>query len=216
MSLRIEDAPNFTADTIEGPIDFHGWMGNGYAVLFSHPKDFPPVCMTELEVMAGMIDTFANRNARIVGISVDPTEDHHRWKSDIESYSGEAVTYPMIGDPQMKVAKLYGMTPAEEEVGTARAPAQNATVRSVCIIGPDKKVKLVPTYPMTTGQNFDEILRALDPMRLTAEHQVETPANWNHGEDVIVTSAVSDEYAEAGFGGFERKLPYLRTTRQPG
>ena len=217
MSLRInDDAPNFTADTTEGPIDFHAWMGDGYAVLFSHPKDFTPVCTTELGVMAGMIDKFAKRNAKIIGISVDPVEDHHRWKSDIENYSGETVTYPMIGDPQMKVAKLYGMMPAEEEAGTARTPAQNATVRSVYIIAPDKKVKLVLTYPMTTGRNFDEILRALDSIQLTAKHQVATPANWNDGEDVIVTAAVSDEDAKARFGGFERKLPYLRTTRQPG
>ena len=216
MSLRInDDAPNFKAETTEGPIDFHEWMGDGYAILFSHPKDFTPVCTTELGLMAGMMDEFARRNAKIIGISVDPVDDHHRWKSDIEAYSGASIGYPMIGDPEMKVAKLYNMMPGDEEAGEGRTPAQNQTVRSVYVIGPDKKVKLVLTYPMTTGRNFDELLRALDSIQLTAKHQVATPANWKQGEDVIVTAAVSDEDATARFGGFERKLPYLRTTQQP-
>jgi alkyl hydroperoxide reductase subunit AhpC len=216
MSLRInDDAPNFTAETTEGPIDFYDWMGDGWAILFSHPKDFTPVCTTELGVMAGMMGEFAKRNAKIIGISVDPVADHHRWKSDIESYSGTRVTYPMIGDPEMKVAKLYNMMPADEQPGEGRTPAQNQTVRSVYVIGPDKKVKLVLTYPMTTGRNFEELLRALDSIQLTARHQVATPANWKHGEDVIVTAAVSDEDATARFGSFERRLPYLRTTKQP-
>jgi thioredoxin-dependent peroxiredoxin len=217
MSLRINDtAPNFSADTTEGPIDFYDWMGGGYAILFSHPKNFTPVCTTELGAMAGMIPDFEKRNAKIIGISVDPVEDHRKWKSDIESYSGNRVSYPMIGDPEMKVAKAYAMMPASEEPGAARTPAQNATVRTVYIVGPDHKVKLALTYPMTTGRNFDEILRALDSIQLTAKHQVATPANWKQGEDVIVTAAVSDDDARARFGGFDKKLPYLRTTKQPG
>ena len=216
MSLRINDtAPNFDADTTEGPINFYDWMGDGWAVIFSHPKDFTPVCTTELGVMAGMMDDFAKRNAKIIGVSVDPVEDHHRWKSDIEAFSGNAVNYPMIGDPEMKVAKMYNMMPFAEEVGAARTPAQNATVRTVYVIGPDKKVKLSLTYPMTTGRNFDEILRSLDSIQLTTKHSVATPANWRQGEDVIVTAAVSDDDAKSRFGGFEKKLPYLRTTKQP-
>lgn len=217
MGLRINDtAPDFTADTTEGEIRFHDWIGDGYAVMFSHPKDFTPVCTTELGTMAGMAGEFEKRNAKIIGISVDPVEDHHRWKSDIATATGNEVAYPMIGDPEMKVAKLYDMLPASETQVEGRTPADNATVRSVFIIGPDKKVKLSLTYPMTTGRNFDEILRALDSIQLTANHQVATPANWHQGEDVIVTPAVSDEDAEARFGGFERVLPYLRKTKQPG
>ncbi|WP_226779783.1 peroxiredoxin [Oceaniglobus trochenteri] len=218
MALRINDtAPDFTAETTEGSIRFHDWIGDGYAILFSHPKDFTPVCTTELGMMAGMAEEFAKRDAKIIGISVDPVEDHHRWKADIASYTGNEVSYPMIGDPDMKVAKLFDMLPAEESGDPAnRTPADNQTVRTVFIIGPDKKVKLSLTYPMTTGRNFDEILRALDSIRLTATHKVATPANWNNGEDVIVTAAVSDEEANEKFGGFEKKLPYLRTTKQPG
>ncbi|PRY92753.1 alkyl hydroperoxide reductase subunit AhpC [Hasllibacter halocynthiae] len=218
MALRIGDtAPNFTAQTTEGEIDFHDWIGDGYAILFSHPKDFTPVCTTELGAMAGMAEEFARRDAKIIGISVDPIEDHLRWKDDIKSYTGNAVEYPMIGDPDMTVAKLYDMLPAEASGDPAdRTPADNQTVRTVFIIGPDKKVKLSLTYPMTTGRNFDEILRALDSIRLTAEHKVATPAGWRDGEDVIVTAAVSDDEANERFGGFERKLPYLRTTKQPG
>ncbi len=217
MVLRINDtAPDFTIDTTEGEIDFHEWIGDGYAVLFSHPKDFTPVCTTELGVMAGMEEEFAKRNAKIIGISVDPVEDHHRWKSDIETVSGNRVSYPMIGDRELKVAKLYDMLPASEgATSEGRTPADNATVRSVFIIGPDKKIKLSLTYPMTTGRNFDEILRALDSIQLTINHQVATPANWKQGEDVIITPAVSNEDAKERFGDFESVLPYLRKTKQP-
>lgn len=217
MSLRINDtAPDFTADTTEGQIRFHEWIGDGYAVLFSHPKDFTPVCTTELGVMAGMMDQFAKRNCKVLGISVDPVESHHKWKSDIETTSGNKVSYPMIGDPELKVAKLYDMLPAGAgDSSEGRTPADNATVRSVFVVGPDKKIKLILTYPMTTGRNFDELLRAIDSIQLTAKHQVATPANWKHGEDVIITPAVSDEDAEKRFGRFERVLPYLRKTKQP-
>ncbi len=217
MSLRINDtAPDFSAETTEGRINFHQWVGDGYAVLFSHPKDFTPVCTTELGVMAGLSEEFAKRNAKIIGISVDPVEDHHRWKSDIETVSGNTVGYPMIGDPNLEVAKLYDMLPAATGGSSAgRTPADNATVRSVFIVGPDKKVKLTLTYPMTTGRNFDEILRALDSIQLTANHQVATPANWQQGEDVIITPAVSNEAAKERFGDYETVLPYLRKTKQP-
>jgi len=217
MSLRINDtAPDFTADTTEGEIRFHDWIGDGYAVMFSHPKDFTPVCTTELGVMAGMVDEFAKRDAKIIGISVDPVENHHKWKSDIETVSGNSVSYPMIGDTDLKVAKLYGMLPADTgETSEGRTAADNATVRSVFIIGPDKKIKLSLTYPMTTGRNFDEILRALDSIRLTAEHKVATPANWKSGEDVIITPAVSNEEAKERFGSYDEVLPYLRKTKAP-
>ncbi|MEM9141131.1 MAG: peroxiredoxin [Pseudomonadota bacterium] len=217
MSLRINDtAPDFTAETTEGPISFHDWIGDGYAILFSHPKDFTPVCTTELGVMAGMIDEFAKRNTKILGISVDPVESHKQWKADIESVSGNPVSYPMIGDPDLKVAKLYDMLPASAgDTSEGRTPADNATVRSVFVIGPDKKVKLSLTYPMTTGRNFDELLRAIDSIQLTANHKVATPANWTHGEDVIITPAVSDDEATEKFGTFEKVLPYLRKTKQP-
>ncbi|WOI55457.1 peroxiredoxin [Palleronia sp. LCG004] len=218
MALRIGDtAPDFTANSTEGEIRFHDWIGDGYAILFSHPKDFTPVCTTELGAMAGMSEEFAKRNAKIMGISVDPVEDHVRWKSDIASYTGHEVRYPMIGDPDMEIAKLYDMLPAEASGDPSkRTPADNQTVRTVFIIGPDRKVKLSLTYPMTTGRNFDEILRALDSIRLTAEHKVATPAGWVQGGDVIVTGAVSDDEAREKFGSFEQKLPYLRTTKQPG
>jgi alkyl hydroperoxide reductase subunit AhpC len=217
MSLRINDtAPDFTADTTEGKINFHEWIGDGYAVLFSHPKDFTPVCTTELGYMAGLKEEFARRNAKMIGISVDPVENHHKWKADIEQLSGNRVNYPMIGDPSLAVAKLYDMLPAAAgETSEGRTPADNATVRSVFVIGPDKKIKLMLTYPMTTGRNFDEILRALDSIQLTAKHQVATPAQWKPGEDVIITAAVSDDDAKARFGEFERVLPYLRRTKQP-
>ncbi len=217
MSLRINDtAPDFTADTTEGEIRFHDWIGDGYAVMFSHPKDFTPVCTTELGVMAGMVDEFAKRDAKIIGISVDPVENHHKWKSDIETVSGNSVSYPMIGDTDLQVAKLYGMLPADTgETSEGRTAADNATVRSVFIIGPDKKIKLSLTYPMTTGRNFDEILRALDSIRLTAEHKVATPANWKSGEDVIITPAVSNEEAKERFGSYDEVLPYLRKTKAP-
>jgi thioredoxin-dependent peroxiredoxin len=215
--MRInETVPDFTADTTDGPIQFHDWIGDGYAVLFSHPKDFTPVCTTELGYMAGLKDEFAKRNAKVIGISVDPVESHHRWKSDIEKATGNKLNYPLIGDPKLSVAKAFGMLPAEAgESCEGRTPADNATVRSVFVIGPDKKVKLSLTYPMTTGRNFDEILRVLDSIQLTAKHKVATPAQWKQGDDVIVTAAVSDEEATAKFGGFERVLPYLRKTKQP-
>ncbi len=217
MALRINDiAPDFEAETTEGRIRFHDWIGDGYAILFSHPKDFTPVCTTELGAMAGMRDAFAARNAKILGISVDPVEDHHRWKDDIESVSGNRVEYPMIGDPELTVAKLYEMLPATAgDSSEGRTPADNATVRSVYIIGPDKRIKLTLTYPMTTGRNFDEILRSLDSIQLTANHQVATPANWKQGEDVIITPAVSNDEARERFGDYETVLPYLRKTPQP-
>ena len=217
MGLRINDiAPDFTAETTEGTIRFHDWIGDGWAILFSHPKNFTPVCTTELGYMAGIAPEFAKRNAKILGISVDPVESHGKWADDIEKATGHRVNYPLIGDRDLAVAKLYDMLPAEV-AGTSegRTPADNATVRSVFVIGPDKRIKLILTYPMTTGRNFDEILRALDSIQLTARHQVATPAQWKQGEDVIVTAAVPDEDAEKRFGGFERVLPYLRKTKQP-
>ncbi len=217
MSLRINDvAPDFTAETTEGTIRFHDWTGDGWAVLFSHPKNFTPVCTTELGYMAGIQPEFAKRDAQILGISVDPVESHGKWADDIETATGHRMNYPLIGDRDLTIAKLYDMLPATVEGNSeGRTPADNATVRSVFIIGPDKRVKLVLTYPMTTGRNFDEILRALDSIQLTSKHQVATPAQWKQGEDVIVTAAVSDEDAEKRFGGFERVLPYLRKTKQP-
>ena len=217
MSLRINDtAPDFSAETTQGPITFHDWIGDGWAVLFSHPKDFTPVCTTELGAVAGMAPEFAKRGVKLIGISVDPVEDHLRWKDDIRSATGQSVEYPLIGDNELKVAKLYDMLPAEAgDSSEGRTPADNATVRSVYVIGPDKKVKLVLTYPMTTGRNFDEILRAIDSIQLTAKHQVATPANWKQGEDVIITPAVSNEEAKARFGDYETVLPYLRKTKQP-
>ncbi|TCD16077.1 peroxiredoxin [Oricola cellulosilytica] len=217
MSLRINDtAPDFTAETTAGPINFHDWIGDSWAVMFSHPKDFTPVCTTELGAMAGIAPEFEKRNVKIIGISVDPVESHEKWKDDIKAATGHAVDYPMIGDKDLKVAKLYDMLPAEAgDTSEGRTPADNQTVRSVYVIGPDKKIKLVLTYPMTTGRNFFEILRSIDSLQLTAKHQVATPADWKQGEDVIVTAAVSDEEAEKRFGSFERVLPYLRKTRQP-
>lgn len=217
MSLRINDiAPDFTADTTHGPIGFHEWIGDGWAVLFSHPKNFTPVCTTELGTMAGLEGEFKKRNVKIIGISVDPVENHAKWQDDIKTATGHSVQYPLIGDRDLKVAKLYDMLPAGAgETSEGRTPADNATVRSVYVVGPDKKVKLVLTYPMTTGRNFDEILRALDSIQLTAKHQVATPANWKQGEDVIITAAVSNEDAVKRFGAYETILPYLRKTKQP-
>lgn len=217
MSLRINDtAPDFTAETTQGTINFHEWMGDSWAVLFSHPKDFTPVCTTELGAMAGIAPEFEKRNVKIIGISVDPVESHKKWKADIATATGHSVDYPLIGDKDLSVAKAFGMLPASDgDTSEGRTPADNATVRSVFVIGPDKKVKLVLTYPMTTGRNFNEILRAIDSMQLTATHKVATPANWENGEDVIITAAVSDEEANEKFGGFERVLPYLRKTKQP-
>lgn len=218
MSLRINDtAPDFTAETTEGTINFHDWIGDSYAIMFSHPKDFTPVCTTELGTMAGMAPEFTKRNAKIIGISVDPVEDHMKWKADIESVSGNSVSYPMIGDTDLSVAKAFDMLPATDgDSSEGRTAAHNATVRSVFIIGPDKKIKLSLTYPMTTGRNFNEILRALDSIQLTADHKVATPANWAQGDDVIITPAVSNEEAKEKFGDFETVLPYLRKTKQPG
>ena len=218
MSLRINDiAPNFTAHTTQGTIDFHAWIGDQWAILFSHPKDFTPVCTTELGYMARIEPEFTRRNARLIGLSVDAVESHGKWVADIEETQGAKVNYPMIGDTDLAIAKLYNMLPAEEE-GTSegRTAATNATVRSVFIIGPDKRIKLMLTYPMTTGRNFDEILRVLDSMQLTARHKVATPVNWKQGEDVIITPAVSNEEAEKAFPGFKTIKPYLRTTKQPG
>ncbi len=217
MSLRINDtAPDFTAETTQGTIHFHDWIGDGYAVLFSHPKDFTPVCTTELGTMAGLEHEFKKRNAKIIGISVDPVESHERWKDDIRTVTGHAVDYPLIGDTDLKVAKLYDMLPAEAgDSCEGRTPADNATVRSVFVIGPDKKIKLILTYPMSTGRNFQEILRAIDSIQLTARHQVATPADWKQGDDVIITAAVSNEDAVKRFGSYETILPYIRKTKQP-
>lgn len=218
MTLRInQTAPDFSAETTQGAIQFHDWIGDSWAVLFSHPKNFTPVCTTELGAMAGLDDEFKKRNVKVIGISVDPVESHSKWKQDIKVATGFDVGYPLIGDKDLKVAKLYDMLP--DDAGSSsegRTPADNATVRSVYVIGPDKKIKLILTYPMTTGRNFDEILRTIDSIQLTAKHQVATPANWKQGDDVIITAAVSNEDAITRFGSFETVLPYLRKTRQPG
>jgi alkyl hydroperoxide reductase subunit AhpC len=218
MSLRINDtAPDFQAQTTTGPISFHQWIGDSWACLFSHPKDFTPVCTTELGYMAKIEPEFTKRNCKLIGLSIDPVDSHEKWAADIEETQGHLPRYPMIADTDLTVAKLYNMLPAEE-AGTSegRTAATNATVRSVFIIGPDKKIKLMLTYPMTTGRNFDEILRVLDSMQLTAKHKVATPVNWKHGEDVIITTAVTNEEAEKSFPGFKTIKPYLRTTKQPG
>lgn len=217
MSLRINDtAPNFKAQTTKGPIDFHEWIGDGWAILFSHPKDFTPVCTTELGTMAKLEPEFTRRNTKLIGLSVDPVADHEKWVKDIEETQGAAVKYPLIGDSDLAVAKLYNMLPAEE-TGTSegRTAATNQTVRSVFVIGPDKKIKLILTYPMTTGRNFDEILRALDSIQLTSKHKVATPANWKNGQDVIIATSVSDEEAKQTFKEFKTLKPYLRITKQP-
>jgi alkyl hydroperoxide reductase subunit AhpC len=218
MSLRINDeAPNFSAATTQGTIDFHKWIGDGWAILFSHPKDFTPVCTTELGYMAKLEPEFKKRNCKIIGLSVDPVDNHEKWARDIEETQGAKVNYPMIGDSDLKVAKLYNMLPADE-AGTSegRTAATNATVRSVFIIGPDKKIKLMLTYPMTTGRNFDEILRVLDSMQLTLKHKVATPVNWKNGEDVIIVPSVPDEEAKKMFpAGFRTLKPYLRVVKQP-
>jgi thioredoxin-dependent peroxiredoxin len=218
MSLRINDeAPNFTAETTQGTINFHDWIGNGWAVLFSHPKDFTPVCTTELGYMAGLKSEFDKRNCKILGLSVDPVTDHTRWAKDIEETSGHSVTYPMVGDPELKVAMLYDMLPADAgTTSQGRTAANNATVRSVFVIGPDKKIKAMLTYPMSTGRNFDEVLRILDSVQLTAKHQIATPVNWKPGDDVIIAPAVSNEEAQQRYpGGFRAPKPYLRYVPQP-
>ncbi len=203
--------------TTQGPIDFHQWIGDGWAILFSHPKDFTPVCTTELGYMAGLRDEFARRGCKIIGLSVDPVDDHARWAADIEETQGHKVTYPMIGDPELKVAKLYGMLPAGAgETSQGRTPANNATVRTVFVVGPDKKIKLMLMYPMSTGRNFDEVLRVLDSIQLTARHQVATPVNWKPGGDVIISPALNEEQARAKYpGGWKQLKPYLRIVPQP-
>ncbi|MFN3233515.1 MAG: peroxiredoxin [Alphaproteobacteria bacterium] len=218
MTLRINsEAPNFTAETTQGTIDFHDWIGDSWAVLFSHPKDFTPVCTTELGYMAGLKPEFDKRNVKIIGLSVDPVGNHAEWAKDIEETQGHAVTYPMIGDPELKVAKLYNMLPEDEgDSSEGRTAVDNATVRTVFVVGPDKKIKLMLTYPMATGRNFDEVLRVIDSMQLTARHQVATPVNWKHGEDVIIVPAVSDEAAKEKFpDGWKTVKPYLRIVPQP-
>ena len=218
MALRIGDeAPNFTAQTTEGPIDFHQWIGNQWAVLFSHPKDFTPVCTTELGYMARIKPEFDKRNTKIIGLSVDSVDDHKRWSKDIQETQGTAPNYPMIGDADFKVAKLYDMLPGTVSgEAKSRTPADNATVRAVFIVGPDKRIKLILMYPMTTGRNFDEVLRVLDSMQLTAKHKVATPANWKQGQDVIIAGSVSDEDAKKQFPqGWKAPKPYLRITQQP-
>jgi alkyl hydroperoxide reductase subunit AhpC len=218
MSLRINDeAPNFTADTTQGPISFHEWIGDGWAILFSHPKDFTPVCTTELGYMAGLQQEFARRNCKIIGLSVDPVGSHGKWAADIEETQGHRVNYPMIGDPELKVAKLYDMLPADAgNTSEGRTPANNATVRTVFVIGPDKKIKLMLMYPMSTGRNFDEVLRVLDSIQLTARHNVATPVNWKPGQDVIIPPSVSDEDAKKKYpNGWKALKSYLRIVPQP-
>jgi len=217
MPLRLgATAPDFTAETTEGPIKFHDWIGDKWAMLFSHPKDFTPVCTTELGYVAKLKSEFDKRNMKVIGLSVDSVEDHKKWSKDIEETQGVGPNYPMIGDPNLEVAKLYDMLPAETSGGAAgRNAADNFTVRNVYIIGPDKKIKLIITYPMTTGRNFDEILRVVDSIQLTAAHKVATPANWKNGDDVIITGAVSNEEAQTKFPGFKTLKPYLRITKQP-
>ena len=218
MSLRINsEAPDFIAETTQGTISFHDWIGSSWAILFSHPKDFTPVCTTELGYMAGLAPQFDQRNTKIIGLSVDRVADHTSWTKDIEETQGHAVTYPMIGDPELRVAKLYDMLPAEAGDSSAgRTAADNATVRSVFVIGPDKKVKAMLTYPMSTGRNFDEVLRLLDSCQLTAKHTVATPVNWRPGEDVIIPPAVSDEAARQKFpNGWNTVKSYLRVVAQP-
>jgi alkyl hydroperoxide reductase subunit AhpC len=218
MSLRINaEAPNFTAETTQGKINFHDWIGDGWAILFSHPKDFTPVCTTELGYMAGLVPEFTKRNTKIIGLSVDPVTNHAKWANDIEETQGHAVTYPMIGDTDLHVAKLYDMLPEETAGGAdGRTAADNATVRSVFVIGPDKKIKAMLTYPMSTGRNFDEVLRLLDSIQLTAKHSVATPVNWKPGGDVIIPPAISDEAAKTKFPeGWKTVKPYLRVVAQP-
>ncbi len=218
MSLRINDeAPDFTADTTQGEVHFHQWIGNGWAILFSHPKDFTPVCTTELGYMARLQPEFARRNCKIIGLSVDPVSSHGKWAADIEETQGYRVNYPMIGDPQLSVAKLYNMLPSDAgTTSEGRTAVNNATVRTVFIVGPDKRIKLMLSYPMSTGRNFDEILRVLDSMQLTAQHKVATPVNWKPGEDVIIAPAVSDDEAKQKYPeGWKTLKSYLRVVAQP-
>jgi len=218
MALQLgSTAPDFEADTTEGRISFHDWLGDSWCLFFSHPKDFTPVCTTELGCMAGMKPEFDRRNCKIIGLSVDPVEDHKAWSKDVEETTGHAINYPMIGDPELKVAKLFGMLPADAgDSSEGRTPADNQTVRNVYIIGPDKVIKAMITYPMSTGRNFDEVLRLIDSCQLTANHQVATPVNWKQGEDVIIVPAVSDEQAKGKYPeGWKSPKPYIRIVPQP-
>jgi alkyl hydroperoxide reductase subunit AhpC len=216
MALALGDtAPDFQADTTEGPISFHDWIGDSWAVLFSHPKDFTPVCTTELGYMASIKPEFDKRNTKIVGLSADPVDKHGSWAKDIEETQGTAPNYPIIGDPELKVAKAYGMLPSDADPNYDRTPADNQTVRNVFVIGPDKKIKLILVYPMTTGRNFDEVLRVIDSLQLTANHKVSTPAQWQQGEDVIIAGSVSNEQAKEIFGSWEEPKPYIRIVPQP-
>jgi thioredoxin-dependent peroxiredoxin len=217
MALTIGDtAPDFEAETTEGTINFHDWIGDSWAVLFSHPRNFTPVCTTELGYMASIKPEFDKRGVKIIGISVDPIENHAKWAEDIAETQGTAPNYPIIADPEFEVAKLYGMLPADVEGDpTERTPAQNATVRNVFVIGPDKSIKLLLVYPMTTGRNFDEVLRVIDSLQLTANHKVATPAQWQQGDDVIIAGSVSDEQAKEIFGEWESPRPYIRIVPQP-
>ena len=216
MALRIGDeAPNFTAETTQGKIDFHEWIGDGWAILFSHPKDFTPVCTTELGYMAKLQPEFAKRGCKVIGLSIDPVTDHEKWAKDIEETQGTAPNYPLIGDSNLEVAKLYDMI-HPNAVGGKRTAADNATIRSVFVVGPDKKIKLILTYPMTTGRNFDEVLRVVDSMQLTSRHKVATPVNWKPGEDVIIAGSVSDDEARQKYpDGWKSPRPYLRIVPQP-
>ncbi|MBR0658848.1 peroxiredoxin [Neoroseomonas oryzicola] len=218
MTIAIgQTAPDFEADTTQGRIRFHEWIGNGWAILFSHPKDFTPVCTTELGTMAGLKPEFDKRNTKIIGLSVDPVDSHKRWEGDIAEVTGHAVTYPMIGDPTLEVSKLYGMLPADAgTTSEGRTAATNQTVRVVVFIGPDKQVKAYLAYPMTAGRNFDEVLRLLDSLQLTAKHKVATPANWKHGQDVIIAGSVNNEDAKKLFpAGWKEPKPYIRIVPQP-
>ncbi len=218
MSLKINDtAPDFEAETTEGPISFHDWIGDSWAVLFSHPRNFTPICTTELGYMASIKPEFEKRDTKILGISVDPLENHAKWAVDIEKTTGTAPNYPLIADSDFKVAKLYGMLPADVDgEATERTPADNATVRNVFVIGPDKKIKLILVYPMTAGRNFDEVLRVIDSLQLTANHKVATPAQWQQGDDVVLTAAVSDEEARELYpDGWRTPVPYIRLVKQP-
>jgi len=217
MTLSLGDvAPDFEAQTTQGPIKFHDWIGDSWAVLFSHPKDFTPVCTTELGYMAKIKPDFDRRGVKIIGLSVDPVTNHEKWADDIEETQGTRPDYPIIGDADFNVSKLYGMLPASTSGDPAqRTPADNQTVRNVFVIGPDKKVKLILVYPMTTGRNFDEVLRVVDSLQLTAKHRVATPVNWKQGEDVIIAGSVSDDEAKQIFAGYKAPKPYLRITPQP-
>jgi len=218
MAIRLgDDAPNFTADTTEGTVNFHDWLGDGWGVLFSHPKDFTPVCTTELGYMASLKPEFEKRNVKVMGLSVDPVDNHKRWSEDIAEATGHSPNYPMIGDTNLEISKLYGMLPAEAgESCEGRTAVDNMTVRNVFVVGPDKKIKLVIVYPMSTGRNFDEVLRVIDSLQLTAKYSVATPVNWKDGDDCIIVPAVSDEDAKAKFpAGWTAVKPYLRVTPQP-